>query len=88
MLLNIFVLLTLVQGEQTILFGLLQSPGQNLDDSSFASPLPTTKKPSTVQSKVRNFISYFYKIARFSMLVYNIIVMWHKELKWILFICF
>lgn len=28
------------------------SPGQNLDDSSFASPLPTTKKPSTVQSKV------------------------------------
>ena len=42
-----------MQGEQTkLFFDLLQSPGQNLDDSSFASPLPTTKKPSTVQSKV------------------------------------
>ena len=30
----------------------LQSPGQNLDDASFASPLPATRKPSPVQSKV------------------------------------
>ena len=52
-----------MQGEQTILlFGLLQSPGQNLDDSSFASPLPTTKKPSTVQSKVRNDILFHISI--------------------------
>ena len=62
-----------------LLFGLLQSPGQNLDDSSFASPLPTTKKPSTVQSKVRNdILFYFFKIARFSVLFCNSIVMWHK----------
>ena len=52
-----------MQGEQTILlFGLLQSPGQNLDDSSFASPLPTTKKPSTVQSKVCNDILFHISI--------------------------
>ena len=71
-----------MQQEQIILlFGLLQSPGQNLDDSSFASPLPTTKKPSPVQSKVCNdFISTCtgYKISRFSVLVYNITVMWYK----------
>ena len=45
-----------------LLFGLLQSPGQNLDDSSFASPLPTTTKPSTVQSKVRNDILFYISI--------------------------
>ena len=69
-----------MQGEQTILlFGLLQSPGQNLDDSSFASPLPTTKKPSTVQSKVRNDILFHISIRLQDLVcLFTIIVMWLK----------
>ena len=62
-----------------LLFGLLQSPGQNLDDSSFASPLPTTKKPSTVQSKVRNDILFHISIRLQDLVcLFTIIVMWLK----------
>ena len=69
-----------MQGEQTkLFFGLLQSPGQNLDDSSFASPLPTTKKPSTVQSKVRNDILFHISIRLQDLVcLFTIIVMWLK----------
>ena len=62
-----------------LLFGLLQSPGQNLDDSSFASPLPTTKKPSTVQSKIRNDILFHISIRLQDLVcLFTIIVMWLK----------